>query len=82
MATGYRVQTRDEGAPWRTVRTWPDQAAAVDDARALFGQSREIEGVRVAGRPFTVRLHPFVRVKHGARLVLDLDATRKDTAAA
>jgi hypothetical protein len=81
LPIGYRVQTKNQGHPWHTVRTWPGKPAAEEDARALFVQSHEIEGVlRGDGTPFTVPLHPRVRVVHGASLVLDLDVNRKQVA--
>ena len=65
VRTGYRVQTRGHGGTWQTVRTWTDRIVAEDDARALFAQVREIH-------PFTIPMHPYVRVMHGTRRALVL----------
>jgi hypothetical protein len=73
---GYRVQTKSARSGWHTVRTWPGEAAAVGDARSLFAQRREIEGVRIGSGPLRLPINPRVRVLHGTKLVLDLDATR------
>ena len=72
VRTGYRVQTRGHGGTWQTVRTWTDRIVAEDDARALFAQVREIDGVFAQEHPFTIPMHPYVRVMHGTRRALVL----------
>lgn len=66
-ALAYRVQTRQPGEPWRTVRTWGNQPGAEEDARDLAALGIVIRGYRI-----TVPRHPFVRVMCGGEVVLEL----------
>jgi hypothetical protein len=81
MATGYRVQTREDGGLWRTIRTWPGEAAAKEDARLLGAQSREIDGVRRHGKTLSIPTYPYVKVLHGRDTLLDITPASRERVA-
>lgn len=80
MAGGFRVQTKYDGGDWRTVRTWPNPEGALEDAHILAAQVRTIPGVRRGTEPFTIAIHPYVRVMHQGKVVVSFDASRQAVA--
>jgi hypothetical protein len=66
-ALKYTVETRQCTEPWRLVWSGPGKDVAVDAARGLALETREIPGLAT---PFWI--HPFVRVRQGQDVVVQV----------
>ena len=71
----YTVETRQSGEPRRLVWRGQGKQVACDAARALGRESRLIEGYG------SIPVHPFVRVRQGKVLVLDITPASRQAVA-